>query len=394
MYVGIMTHYHNNNNYGGLLQAYALQKVISSLGIKVEIIDYVHEIDDKKRNSFFEKIKRYLKKSPIGTVKLILKTIFSKIRKKIFMLKKENREYYELLLNRSKCEKFRNSIPHSKLYDIDTLGNSIVDYDAFIVGSDQVWHPGYVTQYELLKFVPDSKIKISYAASMGSYYLDKYSEKLFRENLSRLDYISVREKETINVLNKFVDKSIQWVLDPVFLLDNREWSEINLKKNDDNKYIFAYLLGTSLKNRRLLKHVQYKTKLPVVYMPLIENISDFRQYKTNFINIFNVSPNSFLSYIKNAELIITDSFHCMVFAIIFNKQFIILERDSKKSQWNTNSRLLNILKMFDLDKRMIYSQKMLDIILNEKVQYENVNKLISKYKEQSLQYLKTALGVK
>lgn len=241
--VGIVTLYHNNYNFGGLLQAYALPTAVKKyLGISAEQIDYVFmpEQEPKTENEKYTvSIMDF-----INTVGFLL---FQRLEKS--NLNKRKKAF----------EQFMKYIPHSdRVYGYDNICESLKVYNTFICGGDQIWidckkmlwFRTEDSRVFTLRFVPDKVKKISYAPSMAVLELTEEFKKEFCIGVNRLDRVSVREKRSLPVLRKLTDKPVTVVVDPVLLLKESDWlKEINYSGKKE-KYILCYLLSDSISQRK------------------------------------------------------------------------------------------------------------------------------------------------
>ena len=224
--IGILT-FHKAHNYGAMLQAFALSKKLNS-NYNVEIINYYN-----KRIFNGYKVIRPFKKNILKSFKRLLHDIF------YFKVDLERYKSFDNFIN-NKCNLSSN-------YNDKDLIKGINDYNILIAGSDQVWNKnivGELSDIYTLNF-PTSKDckKISYAASIGQTSLISEYESEYKKKISQIDYISVREQDAKNELEKIIDNEIKEVLDPTLLLTKDDWDEeISSIKVDDKNYIFAYVV--------------------------------------------------------------------------------------------------------------------------------------------------------
>ena len=297
MKIGIITFF-AANNYGAILQAYALQRKVEEMYGFSECIDYKCPAIEKVHS---------LRKLELGTgVKKIIKNLIHNV--------------YIWPRIRS-FTTFRNIIRHSKGYTQSTIRNANKDYDVFIAGSDQVFNftlTGDDTTY-YLDFVDSSKIKIAYAASMGINLQEKNS--IYSKLLQRFDLLSVREKSTAAYINHDLKISCCVVPDPVFLYSGEEWLRL-LQINTLSKkspYILVYALYGSSKLFRSAEKLakKYSAKLYVITKIIKPNVNADKILRY-------IGPKDFVELINNAAYVITDSFHGTVFSLIFQKQFYVI----------------------------------------------------------------------
>lgn len=369
--VGIITHYYKNDNYGGLLQAYALCQVLNSMGVEATQICY--QMTGGKRKF----IKKVLSRA---------KSLLCQIKSFIFY-KQINRGIIE---RKQLLELFRNNIPHTdKVYNINNIA-SCDNFDVYITGSDQVWNPEWIDSAYLLEFVKNNKVKISYAASIGKDELTDEQKAMFKLALEDYRAISVREKSAKSLLQPFVSQNIQCVLDPTLLLNAEEWDNKNFIL--PYKYVFCYFLCGDKKHRELAQSFAVKNGLKLVTIPYLNG--RYRkvdaQFKSEKLN--DVSPENFLSLINNAEFIFTDSFHATVFSSIFKKEFVVFANVDKKM----NNRIYTLTEIFGTTERFCdTTEKMsMEYILN--LQTIEYNKDFSKFDELkriSIDFLKKNIGI-
>lgn len=366
---GILTLYHNNYNMGGLLQAYALQNVLSKLGYNAELItlDYLYQnalqIQSSPKISLLRKMAR--------KIKTVQKTVVFRYRKKSF-------------------KKFIKCIPHSEnvYYPGEDFSE---DYNLIIVGSDQVWADWLskpALKSYLLENIAEDKKKYSYAASIGTNEINHNLDGLYRDAWKKFQHISVREESARREIKKLLPEAdVRVDLDPTLLLTPDEWMSVAREKYINQKYIFCYFLGKDQSYREAAKQLAAKMGLPIVTMPYIkENRKE--KYHDNFgeYNDYSSGPAEFVGIIKNAELVITDSFHAVAFSTQFHTKFYALARIIEGSG-STNSRITDFLKQFGLEAQFIDVSSLNQIDIKKRVDFSVFDKKISGLRKQSLAYL-------
>lgn len=377
--VGIITMYHGSNNYGGVLQAYALQKAIEKLGYDCEQISFAR----KSNKNFFNKFKSRCDVNNIffalnWAVNRANKVAISKIAKAIY----QNEYNTDIKIRIERFNKYRKDIPHSEVYTSENITECINLYDVFICGSDQIWKPGVVCREYLLEFVPDTKKKISYAASISKNSLSKDESDYLVNGITKLNAVSVREQQAVQLIREYIDKKIEWVVDPTLLLSKDEWEKECSKLDIKDDYIFCYLLGFDKKQRKVIEKLAKAEGMKIVTIPFADGKYNFMDKKFGDIHYSNAGPNEFLSLIKNAKLVITDSFHATVFSNIFETDFYVLERTEETSM---NTRITSLLNMFGLEKRFI--QKYDDILKYEAIDFKR-RKEYGRFIKESNEFLK------
>lgn len=382
--VGIMTIYYNNDNYGGIAQAYALNKYLSDLNYDSEIITYVRNKRESNLTTKNSTVKYIIKRAKN---KIIDKCIYSPIEKII------EKRYIELLEQRhKKLQDFRNNIKHSLIYYSDNIDEIKDKYDVYITGSDQTWNPGCIDKGFVFDFLDNEKYNVfSYAPSIA---IDEFSEnyiEYMKRVLKKYKFISVREEKSRDNLKKYINRDIEWVVDPTMLLAKKEWDALATERKIKEKYIVSYILGNSKKQRRKVERFAKEKGLKLVTIPYIKNGSQFKfklvDYKFGDEQMIDISFGDFLSLIKYAEYVITDSFHAVSFSYIFEKEFFVINRDSVIS---TNSRIDSILKILGLPERFITDKKI--PLYTKKIDYAVINKNANIMIDKSKKYLKIALN--
>lgn len=369
--VGIITHYYGSSNYGGVLQAYALCNFINSIGFEAEQICY-----NKKDTVTFRR--------RIGS---LLRSIKKAMHPKVF---------YYMLKRRKAFLNFRtNIIRHSeKVYTEANLKELATVYDVFITGSDQVWHPNAVCDAYLLDFGITGLKKFSYAASIAKDSLSDNEKKRYKKALKDFSAISVREENAVSIISEISSKDVKWVVDPVFLLDKKEWMKIIKGSCGKDKYIFCYFLGNDINARHLVKRFAEEKGLKIVTLPYLEG--EYRVSDSNFGDrlLYDITPEEFLGLIKNAEYVFTDSFHAMAFSLIFEKQYFVFERPSKSSM---SSRIESLSKLFNRLDRFCngHNKTKYEYIENSSpIDYKEVCLDFLKLKAMSIEFLKANLAGK
>lgn len=366
MKIGILT-FHRAENFGAALQVYALSEFLKSIGHNPQIVDYrcpaiEHQYDVLSpyilfsRKNIFNAISLYFKRIRQANSRYLKKKVFKDFRYKF--------------LNISK--------PYNDI--IEDLG-----YDAYIAGSDQIWNPGITggfNNYYFLNFPMNPNVKrISYAASsekVNSYMLSNFKDQV-SSCLNKFDAISVREETFMNELQKYTTKPISTCLDPTFLVSSNKYRELATLPQMRN-YILVYHLFSSETSYQLAKKISDITGKQIVEV-FATGITKYGN--TNHIKIDTFDPCMLLGLIINADTIITTSFHGLALSLIFRKDIWVMNIGA-------NSRLINLLKIFGLENRLLndvesYNAK--DII-----DYDQIYRIIDKKIASSKEFILNALN--
>lgn len=365
--------FHNAYNYGAAMQAYGLQETLRNMGIDAEYINYINERRREVYSTSYQ-IKTALKNhQTVRAVKLGLGKAFVSTRGKKFD------EFYDKHLKKTD-RVYKNSSEAKKL-------NSL--YDKFIVGSDQVWNcnnNGGDTAF-LLDFVDESENKISYASSFGMSDIPEGYVEPYREALNSIGRIAVREVAGAAIVEKYTGRKPHIVLDPVFVAGVDTWNKLrregNVKKED---YIFFYTNRNS-QVRDFFQLGYDNSDLKSHILSSYVGVKDF--VNTNTSVRFSMSPADFLEEIASAKLVVTASFHCVAFSIIFHKQFVVFLTGNR----GKDERILNLLRICGLESRIINGSTSVDDI-DKKIDYDEVDRILQPYLDYSREYLKNAVLAK
>lgn len=369
----LVTYY--GNNYGGCLQAYAMQRYLKKMGYEVEILSYENHLFPPKYKMIWKKIKsashvrRYLRRRKI----IHNNYANEKVRSKAFDVFRE--KYLEL------SDKEYMYLSNEK--------NEFDKYDVIIAGSDQIWNPtfyGCCHPVYYLAVVPDDKRKISYASSIGLSQIPKKYQADFKKYLKRLDRISVREKIGVKLVKEIAEKEAKWVLDPTLLLTKDEWLELPSQIQTTEEYVFCYLFNDFEYVAEIKEWIRNNYGLKIISFPF-----STRELESSDEKIFDASPAEFISFIKNAKFVLTDSFHATALSINFNVPFFVLERQQVSYSANMNSRIYSILEMTLLQKQMINKQNYKSKLWSLNLDFTTANQVLYKKRKEALQFLKEAI---
>lgn len=359
---------HCPHNFGAVLQAYALQNHIEKDNHEVKIIDYRPNYLTKQHTLIYVGNQRFKSLFFLRWL-YILMFLPSRIRR-IFNFRMFERKYLKLSAK--------------KYLTYGDLAMNPPEADLYICGSDQIWNPNLPNGKDesyYLSFVKEGEKKASYAASMSIVMINEEQKKFISDRILNFKAISVREDSAKTIVSSVVPREITQVLDPVLLLSQAEWSKLSEKSNIRlrEKYILLYIMGDD--PRQILEIATKLAQEKKVKLFLITN--SLKKYVGVDKYFRGASPHSFLHLIKNAEHVITNSFHGVVFSIIFNKQFIPCHIK------NTNTRINSILSLLNLTDLYQESENKSSTI--PLIHYETVNETLDKEIKKSKAYLSNLL---
>lgn len=354
-------------NYGSVLQAYATQKIIEKYGFECEIINYFP--DRMRIKSMLRRIKDKNEKFKNS---LLLRTIARIIILPSYFVRFSSFKKFYKYLNMTNYEYHSNN----------EIKNNLPIADIYCTGSDQVWNSEWnegIDKALFLDFVPKNKRKIAYAASFGKSELQKNEIEETKQLLKKYDRISLREKSGVDICKQMGFENTINVLDPTLLLSGDEWGKISSNRYVNQNYILVYNLNRNKKIDKYAENLSKKTGLKIFYLSY--QLHEF--YKKGKM-ICNPIVEDFLSLVKNAKYVITDSFHATAFSINFNVDFIIVYPEKY------STRLQNILELLDLENRVAENENDMDII-KIKIDYKKVSKIMLSIRQKSLEWLKNSL---
>lgn len=366
MKIGILTLYSNNANMGGQLQAYALAMALGR---------YCHSVEQIS----FDYLKYYASNNP---------TKSNRLKEIIWLLRsiKKAPVFWKRIL-RFRC--FQHRIKHSSKH---YLLNFCQDYDCIVVGSDQVWGewlPPRALELFLLKDCDVKNKRYSYAASIGSDYFSENHGDILKQSLNDFDSLSVREISAAKQLRKiFPNKEILVHIDPTLLLTTAEWDKLQKPAKHPPKYVFCYFLGKERFYREYAKIFAKRFHLPIVTMPYIkDNIVE--GYEDDFGDVVDISsgPSEFIHLIKNAEVVLTDSFHASVFSLQYHIPFYAMARIINETN-SSNTRMTDLLDLFALSDRYICAEQLASIRVYDDINFDKFDKNIIALRREANDYLK------
>lgn len=377
MRIGILT-LPQETNYGGILQAFALQRILRKMGHDAITID-----------------RHNLRGYPSLGVHLVsyLSRLFNHyvMRKNVTTLWRPYINDEEFAIISQNTQRFINA--NMEMTDSVLSGHlSGIDnkykFDAYVVGSDQVWLEYYCPE-SFLDFVRRDNVKrVVYAASCGRKSFFMYDDKVesCRKLAKDFSGISVREASLKPFCKDRLGIEAVHVLDPTMLLEPKEYlAVLDLSRREKNSIVFNYILDNNDYKKKVAEIVSDHFSLPVKN----GNVSEYfdRTRGTDINNCIYPSVEDWLYNLSRSSFVVTDSFHGTVFAILFNKPFITIANKERGYE-----RFASLLSMFGLESRLITEgEERIDSLITANIDYSNVNGIISQRRYESLGFLKNSL---
>ena len=381
MKIGIIT-FHSAHNYGAVLQAWSLQEYLKQQGHLVEIVNLRLPIIDKLYWISPKPKKKWCSVKAMNWV----------MNKAYYLLK----HCYVFSTNNFKYKKYRSfekfinkKLPVTEpFFDAADLRKASLQYDVLIAGSDQIWNAKMMDGIDpayFLSFSNKSAKRISYAASIGTNEIPEMYKILFKRYLSDFDYISVREHNALEQIQPLVSTEVNEVADPTFLLKREDFDR--LKKDSGQKGEYIYVHNVHIKRvdedlNGVAEKLSKQLNLPIIYNHPESHFSNIKAH-------FGGGIEEFLGMVANARYVVTNSFHCTVFALIYERDFITVPH------FQHPERMKDLLGKLGVSDHLIGQASKLPKDLSDLViDYGKVQQEKAKMREQSIAFLDKAVNGK
>lgn len=333
--IGILT-YHFKDNFGALLQCYALQEYLMSIGYDAEVINFKP------------------KKHPITQLASLIKNQLIYIFRnfKFAHLSIYVKQFTALYSQTIKFNQFRkNHLNISELFDANKKNHDLNSYDYVITGSDQIWNSidGYYNAYFLIPFTSFNGKRFSYAACRGIKEVNKKDVSFLKIALENYNWVGVRDNQTQEFVETNSDQIADVVCDPSMLICYKDLINITCPLNF--KYIFVYVLGKEIDGGHLkvIQSIKSKVgniKVVVAYL----TFKNPNYFPWADVHLYDSSPIEWMNLIKHSEYFYTDSFHGVLFASKFERNFLAFYAEKNRA-----SRLLDIADRLDISNYIVSS---------------------------------------
>ena len=365
----------NLKNFGSVLQVYALCDAVKKLGYEAEVVwqsGNMSQNYDLRPNKVFKTALKLLCHPTLlwSTVKTIMEV-------------KGN------VIEEGKIKKFDDFVAknfNQTFYDPSEIERVAASdkYDKFICGSDQIWCTTtlYPDPMMYLRFAPQEK-RIAYAPSLGRNYIPNYNKRILKKYIKDVPCVSVREDEGHRLIKELTGRDVAVVADPTLLMRNNEWDRLKEDILLPEKYVLCYFLDEPADDtKRAICKYAHEKNLDIVFLGRLGKI----KFPSDRIYQPTAGPGEFLTSISKAEMVITDSYHGMLFAINFHRNFWSVER--AYSQFDQSSRQLTVLSRLGMKERYVKSNFN---FTDTEIDYKKVQAKIDDFVTYSMNYLKTSL---
>ena len=368
------------NNYGAELQAYATQAILRKLGYNAEIIDYLFY-----KNPQHKKTRRSQPVFNLGLKKKIAEWAYPLITNLRSLGNKQKNDVRVKRFEQFHMENTKLSVVYKSM---DELYDAKLDYDVYMVGSDQVWNPGIYSSLlpYMLTFAPKGKKRVSYASSFGVSQIDASQQWLYKKYLPEFSAIGVREKNAVEMVEEITGCRATWVLDPTLLLNKEDWEEVASEvRYVTGPYVLLYELTPCPYIKKLAYAMRKEKGLTIVRICKRAAEEDKDE---SIVNVIDAGPAEFVRLFADADMIITNSFHGTAFSINFSKDFYTIAPQKK----HNNSRQKSLLELFNLESRFIPENTPINLISTEQIDYDSIGDILDEERAKSFNFLKHSIN--
>lgn len=364
-------------NAGTFFQLYGLYSYLESRGHDVEVINYIPQRKDYIKRGLW-----YFLSQPLALLKHRQQRL--KIARCMTEINRKYEKEHKIRAERFKAfyDKIRFTYKVSSDSDFEKLNEK---FDAFIVGSDQVWNPTSLNRRYFLDYVHADKIKASYCPSVGTGYVMRYQLNVFKRYLQSFNYISTREKHLADLLNEELPYEVKHLLDPSMLISREHYLAISKLPQGlvKNEYVLCYFMPRSSKQEAQVVAYAKERGLKIVVM----SMSYKEYYFADAVIYPQAGPSEFVGLIANAAAIFTSSFHCTIFSILLNRELFVFEGKAVSKSADINQRYKEQLETYDMMHRFIRWNEDITEKHLKPIDYSKVNEIFNRRLSESKSFL-------
>lgn len=364
-------------NAGTFFQLYGLYSYLESRGHEVEVVNYTPIKKDLTKRGLW-----YFLSQPLALLKNRRQR--QKASRRMAEINAKYEKEHGIRAERFKAfyGKMRFTDKVSSDSDFEKLNEK---FDAFIVGSDQVWNPTSLNRRYLLDYAHSDKIKASYCPSVGTGCVMRHQLNVFKRYLQDFDYISTRERRLADLLNEELAQNVEHLLDPSMLILREDYLAMASLPQGfaSNGYVLCYFMPRSEKQEAQVVAYAKERGLKIVVMAML-----YREYGFADAVIYpQAGPSEFIGFIANAAAIFTSSFHCTIFSILLNKDLFVFEGNATSKSADISQRYREQLETYDMMHRFIRWNEDITEKNLKPIDYNKVNEIFNRRLEESKSFL-------
>ena len=372
-----ITTWHDGPNSGTFFQLYGLYQYLKGLGHEVKVVDYIHQPED------------HISRGVMYYAAQILPLVRNKWKRRIAHKKERILQlpYKQLILERDRrCSEYWRLLEYTSPIrtqeDFERLNDQ---FDAFVVGSDQVWNATMLNRRYFLDYVHPDKLKVAYGPSVGVGSVLPYQRKMYKKYVSSFNHVAVREQLLCDILNEELPgPHAQHLLDPSMLFRREDYlkmARLPLGLSSE-EYVLCYFAPNNEHQEAVVREYAEQKGLKVVVMAMFGY-----SWKMKADLTVCADPSEFLGLISNAAAVFTSSFHCTIFSILFHRNLFVFENKKASKTADINQRYTEQLRTYGMQHRYIRTGGTLTADLLQDIDYNSVEQIFQLRLAESRKYL-------
>lgn len=371
--VGVFTWCNRGVNYGQVLQAFAMCRLLERMGYSARLVQYRKRIEEEPVNRDLGN--RY----------------GNGLYEFFWGLYRAGADFWR---EKIKFDYFTaRRIPRTPFcYDKESAERMLEGCQAIVCGSDQIWNPASFDPVYFLDLGDGNVRRVSYAPSINDdidFEKKKHIYRRMADCLKRMDAISVREDIGVSIIERISGLEAVQVLDPSLLLPRVEWDRIASRRQISGPYMVCYVLGEIAQQEETILRIAKERGISDVYFINTRNTNAYREGGLRMKPLIGIGPEDFVSLIKYADVVFTDSFHATAFSVKYKKEFFAFRRHQMATEYGGASRVMSLLRLLQLESRFI--DKETETSSMKRIPYGKVSRLLEQERKKSYQFLEEAL---
>lgn len=366
------------SNYGTKLQAYAVQQCIAQLGLEGEIVNCAPRGEKLRASNFLYKCVNRLIRMKYADRRNVTQCS-DEIEKQRALRRKAINAFDAGYLKLSEEIASREALERY----------AAENYDTVVCGSDQIWNPYNIgPNFYLLEWTEDNVSRIAFSPSFGVDRVPWILRRKYIRELKRFDGLSVREEAGLRILNDLGFHDALHTVDPTLAADAQVWHELAARAEEivTGRYVLCYFLGGLDFGREAAKAIAGRLGIKIANLPHLGGFCEADEKLRAEHDVYEAGVPEFVRLIRDAEFIVTDSFHATVFSVIFRKPFVVVNRHGG-GKYSTNSRLQSLLNMLGLKNRMCGTIQQAEVCADSRIDYAPVEARLAEQAGRTRNYL-------